>query len=238
MTTRTLTQQQIHTLVNFKGYGNLSGPFWFIGMEEGGKNEWDELVGRADHWGEVEDLSEGPRPWAPRHDLRKLTTSTWMTMCRIVGRLRGQADWAETETVRCYQSQHLGRLGGETFLTEVLPLPKKSTADWPYATLYATKEKYEAAVLPKRTSMLRRMFDDHKPAYVFCYGKGFWAQHKKIFEGATFEPILEGEAEMATFDGSTITLTRFFDPSFAGVNVEFIDRLCEVVTRSSDRQRG
>jgi hypothetical protein len=46
---------------NFYGYGNYSGQFWFIGMEEGGGNSFSEINTRLAVWAnrgrnELEDL--------------------------------------------------------------------------------------------------------------------------------------------------------------------------------------
>ena len=35
---------------NFFGYGNLSAPIWFVGMEEGGGNTKPEIAARLDQW--------------------------------------------------------------------------------------------------------------------------------------------------------------------------------------------
>ncbi len=227
-----LTTQQIHRLLKFKGYGNPAGRFWFIGMEEGG-GSLNELLLRADHFDEVEDLDCAQRLIDPEVDRCKLVTSTWTTMCHILGKLSGEPAWSDTSHggfVRTYQSTRLGRCNGETFLTEVLPLPKKNTKDWPYESLFLTRQAYEAAVLPLRLNELRDLFDKHCPKYVFCYGKGFWPHHKELFSDAEFAPILDGAAQIATLGPTTITLTKFFDPSFAGVTVEFIGRLCDTVS--------
>ena len=228
-----LTRQQIQRLLKFKGYGNPAGRFWFIGMEEYSDQPLNELTGRADNWKDIEDLAKAPRPWAPSLDLTKWITSTWWIMCQIIGKLSGKAGWCNTGHdgfVRAYQSQRLGRRDGETFLTEILPLPKKNISDWPYSSLFATRQAYERAVLRRRIASLRALFGKHKPEYVFCYGKGFWPHHKQIFPEAAFTPILGGEAHIATLGRTTITLTKFFDPTITGKTLEFVPRLCDEVS--------
>ena len=56
---------------NFYGYGDYSGQFWFIGMEEGGGNSFAEVVKRLDTWArrgrrELEDVAEYSHSY--RHD--------------------------------------------------------------------------------------------------------------------------------------------------------------------------
>jgi len=230
-----LTKEQIQRLLKFKGYGNPAGCFWFIGMEEGGSPRMCELLERATVWDEIEDLAGASRPWDlkfPDPKLRKWMTWTWWNMCRIVGRLRGNAQWSDKEVVREYQFHHLGRRGDESFLTEILPLPKPNTGAWPYEYLYPTRQAYEDAVRPDRIEGLRELFADHKPKYVFCYGKTNWKHYKSVFRDAEFAPILDGAAEIATLGNSTVVLTNFFSP-WCGVIVEFIERLCHKVSAAA-----
>ena len=219
-----LTKEQIRRLLKFRGYGNPAGRYWFIGMEEGGSNPWEELAGRADKWGEIEDLARVCRPWAPNLDLTKCITPTWWIMCRVIGRLSGKP-WRDTDFVREYQSTRLGRRDGETFLTELLPLPKKNIGDWPFGFLYPTRQDYEDAVRPDRIEGLRELFADHKPKYVFCYGKANWKHYKSVFRDAEFTPILDGAAQIATVGKSTIALTAFLDPTIVGKVEVFVEQL-------------
>jgi hypothetical protein len=47
----------------FYGYGNYGGPFWFVGMEEGGGDSSEEIARRLSAWAargrcELEDAAE------------------------------------------------------------------------------------------------------------------------------------------------------------------------------------
>ena len=221
-----LSDQQIQRLLKFKGYGNPAGPFWFIGMEEYSDQPLNELARRAGRWNEIEDLAEAPRPWAPefKSTLHQWKTWTWWIMCKVVGRLSGRP-WRDTDFVRCYQSTRLGRKDDETFLTEMLPLPKKDMWDWPFGFLYPTRQDYEDAVRPDRIEALRELFTGHEPEYVFCYGKTNWKHYISVFREAEFTPILDGAAQIATVSKSTIVLTAFFTPTIVGKVEAFVERL-------------
>jgi hypothetical protein len=106
---------------------------------------------------------------------------TWSAMSRLVLRLTGESNWRDRELVRWYQVNRLGRAGGETFLTEALPFPCPSTALWPYASLFATRDAYRTRVLPDRMRRLRAMFEQHRHRYVFCDGKGYWPTSRTSF---------------------------------------------------------
>ena len=150
-------------------------------------------------------------------------------MCRIVGRLTGVCNWRDTEYVRDYQEKYLGRRDGNTFLTEVLPLPKRSTGSWPYDALWPTKDEYERSVLGDRIDMLRELRRHHTPRYTFCYGKGFWDHHKHIFKERRFRPLIENDAEISVENASVVVLTRFFEPTYQGFTIDFIGELCTAV---------
>ena len=58
--------------------------------------------------------------------------------------------------------------------------------------------------------MIRALFEEHQPLYVFCYGKGYWSYHKQIFPEADFRAIVGGKMEIAVLGTSRIVLTPFF----------------------------
>jgi hypothetical protein len=214
-----LAPEQIEQLLGFVGYGNPSGRFWFLGMEEQGAaipEDFDlELKWRLS-FKQVEDLIPAHRRWADfksnePFDPNKLVR-TWSIMSRLVLRLSGSVNWQSPESVRSYQSERLGRADGETFLTELLPLPAPSLAHWPYGAYFPNRTEYVHQVLPRRLEQLRMLFDQHHPEFVFCYGKGYWDFHKKMFAEVEFEAKLDGRIQIGTSGSSTIVLCPFFAP--------------------------
>jgi hypothetical protein len=206
----TLTPDQIERLLEWQGYGNPSGRFWFIGMEEGGTPPLVELQARADLWQKVEDLADAPRPWEHNFDLTKSITSVWDGIIRIVGGLSGEPEWMSSSFVRDYQARKLGRRSGDTFLTEVLPLPKRSVGDWPYESLWKQKKDYEAAVRPERMTMLSGLHQRYGPQFTFCYGKSNWAYYRQIFPAVEFKPLVDGHLELGQVGDSNIVLMQHF----------------------------
>ena len=194
-------------LLQFKGYGNPAGPFWFVGIEERGSGTIDDLRTRA-AFHEIEDLAlvHSSPPLGPVTSL----IPTWATMSKIVLRLSGEPRWHDRELVLQYQVKKLGRLRGETLLTELLPLPKPSDTDFPDWWPFTSWETYAEEVLPGRIDMMRRLFDVNRPRFIFCYGKWYWQYHRKIFPDANFSPIVAGKMQMAALGPSRIVLTPFF----------------------------
>lgn len=208
-----LRPEEIEKLLNFQGYGNPRGEFWFLGMEEQGQGTELELRWRSS-FDEVEDLMGVHHRWEQFNPGDKFNAErlipTWATMSKIVRRLKGLSNWSDTEQVRRYQAERLGRLDGETFLTEILPFPAWNTRDWPANPCFETRAQYEKEVRPKRISMLRELHETYSPRYVFCYGTGNWAHHHDIFSDVSFEPILDGRVLLGRSRSSTIVLTPFF----------------------------
>ena len=229
-----LTVAQIQRLLNFRGYGNPSGRFWFVGMEEGGSSDVDSLRIRADNFSPLEDLAESHENF-PSHDMSRLSTSTWGLMSSIVGCVTGESNWWSSDFRRRYQMSRLGRLDGETYLTEVMPLPKRSLNDWPYKNLFKSPDAYLSERFPYQASLLRNEYEnaDPKPQFVIGYGKSYWAHHHKIFDFVRFEPALSGAIEWGRNEDTVFLLTKFLDYGRMGFTEAFVSELCAFTLEKS-----
>lgn len=143
-------------------------------------------------------------------------------------RLKGLSEWSDTEEVRQYQAEQVGRLDGETFLSEILPLPARNTRDWPANARFATRGQYETEVRPKRITLLRELVQTYSPRYVFCYGMASWGYHGEIFNDVSFQPILDGRVLLGRSRSSTIVLTPFF--AYYLMTNDLIDGIARAIT--------
>ncbi len=229
-----LTTAQIEKLLAFRGYGNPSGRFWFVGMEEGGSSEIESLQIRADNFSPLEDLAESHKNF-PTHDMSKLTTSTWGLMSSIVGRFTGEVDWWSSDFRRTYQVNRLGRHDGETYLTEVLPLPKRSLSEWPYGNNFNSPDDYFEKIFPSQASVIRKDYEEAnpKPQFVICYGKSYWRYHREIFDFVHFKSAPDGTIQWGRNDDTVFLLTNFLDYGRMGFTAEFVDDLCEFALSKS-----
>ncbi len=176
---------------SFLGYGNVNAPVWFIGMEEGGGGSFGEISKRVNVWTErgkhpLEDIFayhsaisldqwfSGPRP--------KLQ-STWSGLIRLQFGLTGKDPalmgiHEQTELIRDYQQNHLGRSTGAERLMELLPLPSPSNQAWLYAKhsrlpWLANRARYMDFQAPLRAAKIRKEVEVYKPKIVVFYGLGF-----------------------------------------------------------------
>lgn len=224
---RLLSEEEIQQLLAYWGFGNPAGKYWFVGMEEQGAGSVRELKARLT-WKQIEDVHQAHLAFDDGWDSTSTLISTWSTMIRIAQRLNGEPNWADAEAVRAYQGSRFGRLDGELFLTEILPLPARSVGDWPYAWLYGSRDEYCAAILPKRMAALWELFMKHRPPFVFCYGKAYWSVHQELFqEAAPFEELIPGKVMMGTCGSSKVVLTRSFSRYL--VDLETIERIAQAI---------
>lgn len=166
----------------FYGYGDLSAPLWFIGMEEAGGDK-ETVQRRLDTWAargrrQVEDLADyheaiGVSNLTSKKSVR--LQSTWAKL--IYFQLAAEGSVSEREMVRKFQSSTWGREASRTCLLELMPLPKRSAASWEYdewtdVPELWSRELYFAHFAAMRAQGLKNLFQEYKPKVVVFYGKG------------------------------------------------------------------
>jgi len=199
-----LTDEQLDTLLNFVGYGTLNADVWFLGMEEAGGGE--ENIRTRLKFQTVEDCAEAHKLLGitKHHWEKRVIQRTWRGMCYIMLQLEGKEP---TRTnIRNYQAEKLGRFGGNTLLTELMPIPKPKISRWGYEELipqFSSGKEYYQRVKPRRIKHLQRLLAQYKPSVVIGYGKGFWKDYKELFEVYRFSP--KNNFEVA-YDGTTLVI--------------------------------
>lgn len=226
-----LTNDQWRRLLNWKGYGNPDGRFWFVGYEEAGAEDNQENSKEnsiKSGFPEIYDLRAAHA--ADTLGLVDDMIPTWTVMSRIVLRLEGVADWRETEPARAYQLNFLGRRDGQTFLTDLLPLRKKSSTGMPAWSRHRwhSWDDYFNEVWAERCKSIKSLWDVHRPRYTFCYGTGWWRDRYKEMFSHEFEQHYSGRLEVARDRESIIVLTPFFSTR-TGMTRDFIDSIANVL---------
>lgn len=177
-------------MTTFYGSGNYDGDYWFVGMEEGGGNSLEQVRKRIQTWqdlGETElvdiyDFHLGinyPEYFTNPVKLQR----TWMQEARIVLAAKGLP--SNTEDVRYYQRDVIGRKNSETCLLELLPLPSPSTADWLYGkwikiSFLKNRETYKDYCLPWRIEHIRTKITLHQPRLVVFCGTSYFKYWQTI----------------------------------------------------------
>ena len=173
----------------FYGYGDYNGPYWFVGMEEGGDSSFENVEARLSTWHqqgrqELADVVDFHRAIGLEQYFDKTPPlePAWGKLIRIILSVEGQVSSTEgphqqRDKVRAYQRESFGRVsGGKNCLIELLPLPRpsRSLKDWKY-TKYsdlpqlADPKTYEKHYLSKRAAHIQELINQHKPPIVVFY---------------------------------------------------------------------
>ena len=244
-----VSSEEFDHLTEFIGYGNPKGKYWFIGLEEGFSPD-SESSAHADlrreieirmTWSAVEDI----------HHTRATVGLTmrggspaWNAMSLMALKLDGDHRW---RTPVPYKETRLARLYGDTFLTELFPLPTSdhSVARWPYSSPYSQRKDYEETILPRRVKLIQDLLLRHNPQYVFCYGKGDnWKPFKQIFPGSYIQLVdreghYGGEVEATPRDQAQVCVigstTVVFTWHLSGMNYDPLGQLAEGLIQFNSR---
>lgn len=155
----------------FFGYGSLSAPLWFIGMEEGTGQEtldqrlqaWKDLGSEATLDIRLFHERIGETRW---FSMAPAIQRTWRRLIIVTLHYRGVS--ADKERIRSYQAAELARQSEA--LLEVMPLPHKSLRQWDHQGLFPSRSDYLSALAPQRLAVLQKAISTHTPKAVVMYG--------------------------------------------------------------------
>ena len=174
----------------FHGYGDYKAKYWFVGMEEGGGETVEEVARRISKWNdagrpELLDL-RGHHEGGDLADFvggtEELQT-TWSQLIRVALGCEGRP--TDTEAVRSYQQFKLGRIGDETCLLELMPLPSPDAGKWYYRAWtfmseLRTRRRYMERYAPIRARRLRQLIEEHRPPVVVFYSLSYIETWKQV----------------------------------------------------------
>jgi hypothetical protein len=203
-------------IATFNGYGDYQAKYWFVGMEEGGGGSFEEIARRFANWegqgrGELSDLvsPQSNRGLSLSAGGSGRLQTTWSQLIRIV--LASEGKPTDNASVRGYQQSKLGRVGGETCLLELMPLPSPNAGKWLYSQYsdmpdLQSRSEYMRQYAEWRADRLRSTIEAHKPPVVVFYSLGYMKWWKRI-AGVEFNPTPIGGVK--TFSGRN-EHTEFF----------------------------
>jgi len=214
---------------SFFGYGNFDGEYWFVGMEEGGGNSLEEIKKRLLVWAkrgkrELEDVADYHIQLGLDYlfSERPKLQPTWSKLIRVYLVSKGESP--TIEEVRSFQRDILGRLGGDTCLLELLPLPSPSTGEWLYdyfndISYLKNRDAYKRVILRQRISSLKECIDKYKPKVVVFYSFGYREYWRRIAS-------VEFEKQKVGFEVGTNLETSFVitkHPAAIGVTNDYFN---------------
>ncbi len=175
-----LSTEDVGGIVKFLGYGRPSAPVWFIGFEEGlgGMNLEEALQNLKARAGfeKTMDLYEAHlllKRGGEMIDLKKMLPSTpvWQLMAKIMRAHDGHKDWTDIAPAKAYIQSRLGRSDGDTFLTELSPVPAGKATDKTWKTFLNERDTNLDGKIRQRNEELKKLLKENCPSLVICYGQ-------------------------------------------------------------------
>lgn len=174
-----LSIEAMDAIISFAGYGNQSAPVWFIGFEEGlGKMDSEDTAknliarGAFEKTMDLNDahlrLSEGGK--LIEIERQATFNPVWVWMAKIMLARKGHSGWRNTERAKEYIRSQLGRSTGETFLTELSPIPSPNAKDQAWMRWFRERDLQLDTKMKQRQEALRRVLEVKPPPLVICYG--------------------------------------------------------------------
>ena len=221
-----LSQEERDRVLTFEGYGNKSAPYWFLGMEES-SDSIEELQERARSFHAVEYLHSFHARIGL--DTKYRHVPTWRVMSKLIMAMQRVSGWEEAPMARESQANELGQADGESFLTELMPLPARSIGEWLYPLIFPTRDQYNAEVRLRRIMWLRTEITKFHPSLVICYGKGNWLYYRNIFSDVKFSGELDKKICVGHREQSTFLLLPFL--SYDLFSTSLITRIADLFAR-------
>lgn len=211
-----LAPEEVDRIINFLGYGCPSAPVWFIGFEEGlGDMKSDDDTKNRKARGAFEnvmDLHEAHlhlQQGGQRIDLeiKPPRTQVWRFMAKIMLARDGYKDWHDRTAARDYVRFRLGRKNGDTFLTELSPIPAGSATETKWMTEFAKLDDKLNEKISKRKENLKCLLKAHSPNNLaICYGAKRAGEFAKLLD-IEWKPVCE---KIWKSDDSKCLLLPFF----------------------------
>jgi hypothetical protein len=229
---------------NFYQYGDFGGPYWFIGMEERGAENFDNVMARLAAWQtrgrpEIDDVAEFHQEADMGHlfDAKAPIQPTWRQLIAVL--LHHQGKTVTSETIRHYQVSDLARTGKETCLLELLPLPAPGAGNssWPYGNWtkqapFQNKTDYIQHYVHRRADYLEQLIAKHIPKVVMLYG----ISHKRWFEKIANVPLAEPQQNLLVGRDQQTVFTITYHPVAKGINpTQYFHAVADAITAASRR---
>jgi hypothetical protein len=190
-----LSAEEIGRIVTFLGYGSTSAPVWFVGFEEGlGDMTSADTVRNLTARGSFEKTMDLRDAHLRLHEngipidiaIKAPSTQVWQYMAKIMLAYNGNKYLPESSkpdkearkaakewrrSVKEYVCFHLGRSEGQSFLTELSPIPAGKIADKKWMKLFRQLDVKVDDKIGRRKEELKRTLRLRDPALVVCYGE-------------------------------------------------------------------
>lgn len=187
-------------LEHFWGFGQYDAEYWFIGMEEGGGDELQEVSKRLLVW------EQNGSPELIDNYEYHLGISEYGYENFFEGKIRLQNTWAKliraflnienpdkdytVSDIKEFQAHCWGRGDSNNCLLDIFPLPSPSASKWNYdkwcgLPILRSRDMYKTALRDKRINKIKERIATYNPKVVIFYAFGddylrIWEQVSEI----------------------------------------------------------
>jgi hypothetical protein len=212
-----LTQEMYVKLDSFQGYGRLDAPLWIVGQEErtrtiGADDIAHDLEQRL-RFKDVMDLKEAHKLLDSTLSLSETKTPTWRWASKFARAfLYNARDWDDNNQAKVYIDTQLGRMNGQTFLTDLFAVPTPPKGMWPYKGQWEDRNIYLKSIRHLRQQRLISLIRLHQPKIVMAYG----LENRMALQSSINPETLNefGRILLGNIDSSLVALTPFWGGQF------------------------
>jgi hypothetical protein len=222
-----LMNGKFEILNNFKGFGNPTGNYWFIGIEEALEIGTDDLQTRLDLY-QNEVISSAPGQLsedAKTHGRR--FTKIYNIMSKII--VGTDSTWKK------YRDEKLLQRTSNEFQMNLFPLGKNKVSAWPthYNDLFSieSSDNYYKIVKEIRFKKLREFWEQYKPKITICFGVSFKDDFKTLLSLFDKQEIKCEDYRISYFPTSRVIITPFFDNR--QLNSKGIEKIREIINQAA-----
>lgn len=185
----------LNRLEHFWGFGRYESEYWYVGMEEGGGDEIQEVSKRLTVWEQFGSpelidnfeyhLGISGYGYENFFEGKIKLQNTWAKLIRASLNIENPDKDYSVDDVKEFQSRYWGRSDSNNCLLDIFPLPSPSADKWNYdkwceIPLLRSRDTYKTSLRDKRITTLRKRIATHNPKVVMFYA--FDNDYVKIWE--------------------------------------------------------
>lgn len=227
--------EYLKTMMEFAGYGNPEGKYWFVGMEEALSIENPSDL-KDYQQGIMCNTDEHNYSYYKKRFYKENSGSRYTAIYDIMGRIEMGSKGIIGELDSWLDSNQF-RKGCDNFYTPLFPLGKaRIRKPLPQISMdlfgLDTMSQYKEMVENHRFPFLRSVWAKNQDKVTICFGKGYWDYFKMAFGLESVKPESLEDGKILFFQEANTYLVPFFWYGNHGMG-KHIEFLCKHIRKSS-----
>lgn len=244
-------------LYNWLGYGNPNGKYWFIGTEEGGAEIWRNQTLSLEESLRIRagfDLTmDFKTVWEDLYHIPMTSfkgATVWLYIAAYLLAFDGVHPGENRDKILTLRHNGLGKLDGNHFLGELLPLPKeRANQIAPYKQVWSSLKDYHNEVEKKRFQLITQtLLSNPEVQLIISYDRKLtqrWLTHfeKEIIAQQNWEFGKKQRYQLSQMQfGSKRQLNFLSTPFFGNGQISYegvwqsVQRLKQIIPSLSEKR--